>query len=507
MTASPGPPLQISRITDDHLNTIPKSGPWKVGSVHPARVIGFSALDNLVQLSLQPSVLEQAFLRVQDVEVGAEVKGTVKVLKENALFVSIGGNVDGVVWPLHYADIRLKHPEKKFKPGQAVKARIFSADADKNRVVLTLKKQLVNSDLPIVARHADAKPGAVTHATVTKVLEKSVLVDFFGGLRALIPAAEAAEAFTEASDLARLFPLGKVVAVHILSVDPSTSRIVASARQASAPSVAATASGTAALEALDIGTVTSATVQQLHDTILVLSLVPSGVKALLSYPTLARHRGVQVPELKASLAKGQTLEDLVVVSKNIDKGFVIVGLLPSKSASSSAAASTSTSSSAPLTLDSLKVGALYPGRIASRLPSGVVLVQLASAGRHAPRGRVALTELADSYADDLASAFPVGTTVDAVVLVVDSEQNRLDLSLRASRVAQAKGDGEAQVPEVQDRVIESVEQLKAGDKVRGFVKNVANAGLFVTLGGEVTARVQIKVRPLTLGRAGHALRR
>lgn len=507
MTASPGPPLQISRITDDHLNTIPKSGPWKVGSVHPARVIGFSALDNLVQLSLQPSVLEQAFLRVQDVEVGAEVKGTVKVLKENALFVSIGGNVDGVVWPLHYADIRLKHPEKKFKPGQAVKARIFSADADKNRVVLTLKKQLVNSDLPIVARHADAKPGAVTHATVTKVLEKSVLVDFFGGLRALIPAAEAAEAFTEASDLARLFPLGKVVAVRILSVDPSTSRIVASARQASAPSVAATASGTAALEALDIGTVTSATVQQLHDTILVLSLVPSGVKALLSYPTLARHRGVQVPELKASLAKGQTLEDLVVVSKNIDKGFVIVGLLPSKSASSSAAASTSTSSSAPLTLDSLKVGALYPGRIASRLPSGVVLVQLASAGRHAPRGRVALTELADSYADDLASAFPVGTTVDAVVLAVDSEQNRLDLSLRASRVAQAKGDGEAQVPEVQDRVIESVEQLKAGDKVRGFVKNVANAGLFVTLGGEVTARVQIKVRPLTLGRAGHALRR
>ncbi|BGP47503.1 rRNA bioproteinsis protein rrp5 [Rhodotorula kratochvilovae] len=480
--------VHISRITDDHLNTIPKSGPWKAGTVHAARVIGFSALDNLVQLSLQPSVLEQVFLRVQDVEVGAEVKGTVKVLKDNALFVSIGGNVDGVVWPLHYADIRLKHPEKKFKPGQSVKARIYSADPEKNRVVLTLKKQLVNTDLPIVARIEDAKVGVVTHATVTKVLEKSVLIDFFGGLRALIPAAEAAEAFTAAADLVRLFPLGKVVAVRILSVDPATSRIVASARQASAPSAAA-ASGSASIEALDIGTVTSGTVSALHETNLVLSLVPSGVKALLSYPTLARHRGVQVADLKASLAKGQSLEDLVVVSKNADKGFVIVGLLPSKSAASAGKPAQSTSSSAQLTLESLEVGALYPGRISSRLPSGVILVQLASSGRNAPRGRVALTELADAYAEDLASAFPVGAHVDAVVLAKDTAQHRLDLSLRASRVAAAKGEA---APEVQDPVVESVEQLKPGEKVRGFVKAVANAGVFVTLGGEVTARVQIK---------------
>ncbi|GAA6057842.1 hypothetical protein JCM3770_000609 [Rhodotorula araucariae] len=487
--------VHISRITDDHLNTIPKSGPWKVGTVHAARVIGFSALDNLVQLSLQPSVLEQAFLRVQDVEVGAEVKGTVKVLKDNALFVSIGGNVDGVVWPLHYADIRLKHPEKKFKPGQTVKARIYSADPEKNRVVLTLKKQLVNTDLPIVARLEDAKVGVVTHATVTKVLEKSVVVDFFGGLRALIPAAEAAEAFTAAADLVRLFPLGKVVAVRVLSVDPATSRIVASARQAAAPSAAAV-SGTAAIEALDIGTVTSGTVAALHDTNLVLSLVPAGVKALLSYPTLARHRGVQVADLKAALATGQTLDDLVVVSKNADKGFVIVGLLPSKSATSSGGAPATSSAQQQqqqLTLDSLEIGALYPGRISSRLPSGVILVQLASSGRNAPRGRVALTELADEYADDLAAAFPVGAHVDAVVLAKDAAQHRLDLSLRASRVAAARGADSASVaPAVQDPVVESVEQLKAGDKVRGFVKNVANAGVFVTLGGEVTARVQIK---------------
>jgi rRNA biogenesis protein RRP5 len=42
------------------------------------------------------------------------------------MFLDIAANVDGVVWPMHYADIRLKNPEKKFKPGQVVKARVSS---------------------------------------------------------------------------------------------------------------------------------------------------------------------------------------------------------------------------------------------------------------------------------------------------------------------------------------------------------------------------------------------
>lgn len=119
-------------------------------------------------------------------------QGTVKRLTDSALFVSISGNVDGVVWPIHYADIKLKHPEKKFKAGATVKARIYSADAEKNRVVLTLKRALVSSELPIVATMADAKVGIVTHATVSKIMEAGLLVDFFGGLRALVPSKEAA---------------------------------------------------------------------------------------------------------------------------------------------------------------------------------------------------------------------------------------------------------------------------------------------------------------------------
>ena len=114
-----------------------------------------------------------------------------------------------------------------------------------------------------------------------------------------------------------------MIPVRIIAVDAETSKIVASARQAHDKKPEDTTT-------VEIGNVLTGEVSALHETNLVLSLRPSGVKALMSYSTLARHRKTTVEELRAGLAKGQTLEDLVVVSKNADKGFVIVGLVPSK---------------------------------------------------------------------------------------------------------------------------------------------------------------------------------
>ncbi|GAA6018426.1 hypothetical protein JCM11491_006993 [Sporobolomyces phaffii] len=482
--------VHISRITDDHLNTIPKNGPWKAASVHRARVVGYSPVDGLVQLSLQPSVLEMRFLRVRDAQVGEVIKATVKRLSDTAMFLDIGGNVDGVVWPMHYADIRLKHPEKKFKPGQAVKARIFSADPIRNRVVLTLKKQLITSELPVVSTIADAQVGLVTQATVTKVNEKSVLVDFFGGLRALIPAAEAAESFS--TDLTRLFSVGKVITVRLINVDRSNSRIIASVRQVDNPSTsnARVQNTSAEVDSIDIGTIVSGTISALHDTNIVLSLVPSGVKALISFPTLARHRALSVDDLRLTLEKGQTIEDLVVVSKNADKGFVIVGLVPSKSQAPAAALSSSASaiSSTGITIATLSTSTVYTGKIHSKIPTGL-LVQISKT----VRGRVALTEMGDDFEQvsrALASDFAPGRQVRCVVLSKDEQSRRVDLSLRASRASAVEGNA---VQDVRDGAIDKIDDVpKVGSTVRGFVKNVANHGLFVALGSEITARVQIK---------------
>lgn len=75
-------------------------------------------------MSLKQSVLEQKFLQVKDIEVGEIVKGTVKKLTDSALFVSLSDNIDGIIWPSHYADIALKHPAKRFKIGGNIKCRV-----------------------------------------------------------------------------------------------------------------------------------------------------------------------------------------------------------------------------------------------------------------------------------------------------------------------------------------------------------------------------------------------
>ena len=116
---------QISQVSDEHVPTLAaSSGAWKLGTVHRARVTGYFTFDGFIQLSLRPSVLAQKFLQVADVQVGELIKGTVKKLTDTALFVSISGNVDGVIWPNHFADIALKHPQKRFKPGSSLKCRV-----------------------------------------------------------------------------------------------------------------------------------------------------------------------------------------------------------------------------------------------------------------------------------------------------------------------------------------------------------------------------------------------
>jgi rRNA biogenesis protein RRP5 len=89
---------------------------------------------------MRASVLKQKFLRVSDVQVGELLKGTVKKLTHNALFVSISGNVDGVIFPNHYADIILKHPQKRFKEGSSIKCSVSKPCSGRNMLVTYLTR-------------------------------------------------------------------------------------------------------------------------------------------------------------------------------------------------------------------------------------------------------------------------------------------------------------------------------------------------------------------------------
>ena len=56
--------------------------------------------------------------------------------------------------------------------------------------MLTAKKSLVESDSPLICKFDDAVPGLVTLGVVYKVLERCLLVEFYGNVRAVVPLRE-----------------------------------------------------------------------------------------------------------------------------------------------------------------------------------------------------------------------------------------------------------------------------------------------------------------------------
>ncbi|KAF8519094.1 U3 snoRNP-associated protein Rrp5 [Hysterangium stoloniferum] len=460
--------VHIRHVSDDHVPSLsPSSGHWKVGTVHCARVIGFQALDGILQLSLQPSVLEQKFLQVQDVELGEVLKATVKKLTNDALFVSLSGSVDGVIWPNHYADISLKHPQKRFKEGSTIKCRVLVVDADRKRIALTAKKTLVESELPVITSLDDVKVGMVTHAVVYKILSNAVLVEFYNNLNALVPAKEASE--TPLANLSEAFAIGKPVKVRIIHVDRETGRMQASIRQGNSKVVEA-----ANVHGVEVGETVEGSIKAIHKEHVVVTLKPTGITALLSVKNFANSRNTTDAQLRATIAVGETVDDLIVLSQNPDKGIVIVSKRPKSKPTKTVPGNDG------LTFKAVKVGEAVFGRVTGIARGGTGL-HIASG----VKGVLYPTDTCDDY--ESGEPFPPnGVVVEGVVMSLDPARRLIVVSTRPSRL----NPSNEIVP--RDREISDVKVLKVGDSLRGFIKSIADHGLFVSIGRNIDARIQIK---------------
>jgi rRNA biogenesis protein RRP5 len=68
---------------------------------------------------------------------------------------------------------------------------VLVVDPEKNRICLTAKKSLLESQLPVIAGIADAEVGALAHAVVYKVSERVLSVEFFNNVKGIVPLREA----------------------------------------------------------------------------------------------------------------------------------------------------------------------------------------------------------------------------------------------------------------------------------------------------------------------------
>jgi rRNA biogenesis protein RRP5 len=68
---------------------------------------------------------------------------------------------------------------------------VLRVDPDRKRIVLTAKKTLIESTLPVLATMEDAQVGQIVHATVQKATDKALIVEFYNNLKGIVTAREA----------------------------------------------------------------------------------------------------------------------------------------------------------------------------------------------------------------------------------------------------------------------------------------------------------------------------
>lgn len=229
-------------LTDDCTGRVHKS---KIGELEktddlPARVTGYDLVDRFYELATDPTILKLKYTRSQDIEIGELLVGCeITSVSSSGIDLKIfNGQFTAKVPALHISDTRLVYPERKYKIGSKVKARVLNVDS-RGRISATMKKTLVNieeNEIPIVNSYEKAieikEANEKTLATVQSFRPNGAILAFFGGLTAFLPNAEISEVFVNKPE--QHLRLGQSVVVKFLKVDAENHRILATCKVSNA---------------------------------------------------------------------------------------------------------------------------------------------------------------------------------------------------------------------------------------------------------------------------------
>ncbi|EAW14463.1 putative rRNA biogenesis protein RRP5 [Aspergillus clavatus NRRL 1] len=479
--------VHVSRLADGKVENIaPDHGPFRVDSVHEARVVGYSALDDLYLLSYERKVIEQPFLRLEDVTVGAVVKGKIEKLLigptgVDGLIVALADGITGLVPSMHFADAALQFPEKKFREGMAITARILSVNLQNRQIRLTLKKSLLNSESAIWKDYEDIVPGAQSPGTIVNIQPHGAVVQFYGSVRGFLPVSEMSEAFIK--DPSQHFRQGQVVNVHALSVDPSLGKLAVSCKDPST----FTESYKKAFEKIQPGMLVTGTVFEKSADDLLLKLDEFGLVARLD---LAHVVDGSYPKQSSTLSKirvGQKLNDLLVLDIQRARRLIKVSARASLKKASK-------QGSLPAKFEDVQEGTEVTGFVRNITADGLFVEFLGGI-----TGLVPKRLLAEESASKPDYGMVKSQIVTATVHSVDADFRRFILSMNPSELTSAGPKKPAPKPtpsndavaNAVDESIEAMSDFTFGRTVKCKVVSVKATQVNVQLADNVQGRIDV----------------
>ena len=348
---------------------------------------------------LEATLGEERKALLENLQEGSIIKGIVKNITDYGAFVDLGG-IDGL---LHITDLawrRVKHPSEVLEVGQEVEAKVLKFDQEKSRVSLGLK-QLGEDPWDGLARRYPQ--GTRLFGKVTNLTDYGSFVEIEQGIEGLVHVSEM-DWTNKNVHPSKVVQLGDEVEVMILDIDEDRRRISLGMKQCMANPWDEFAAN------FQKGDKLSGAIKSITDFGVFVGLA-GGIDGLVHLSDLSWAE--QGEEAVRKYKKGDEVE-AVVLAIDVEKERISLGIKQLEGD--------------PFNnyLAMNDKGALVKGSVKSLDAKGAVI----DLGNDV-EGYLRASEVSRDRVEDIRNHLKVGDEVEAVIIAIDSERERINLSIKA----------------------------------------------------------------------------
>ncbi|OBA19753.1 hypothetical protein METBIDRAFT_32824 [Metschnikowia bicuspidata var. bicuspidata NRRL YB-4993] len=455
----------------------------KVGGILEVLVLEKNMKTRTVVVSAKKSLINAAKsetlpLHYEDIHVGSTLSGFVKSVTNMGLFVSFTGRLTGLVLPKNASADPSEDLLKRFYKNQSVACEVIKVDNENKRFLLSLAdtesanaykaKKLKNPVDSSKKLTTDFACGETTNGIIESIegnhLKVRLADNFFGRVHASQYFSSADQIKDTKHPLASV-KIGESVKAQVVGYNNTKTCKFTTSSSFSDDSVvelsilkkqvkSKTPYKPAQLEDVEVDLTVFAYIDAFDRGHAIVSLAPGVVGEALVY-NLSK-KAEEYEDFEANFPIGACLK-LKVQRVNFKQQRLVL------SAGNKEITSTS----------QVTKGQKIPGMVFFVSDSNV-LVEFSTE----VAGRAFITDALGDYDQKLSEAFKPNQPVLATVLEIESGEKRLVVSLRNEETAK-------------DKAIRSIEDLKRGKLVKGFVKSISNTGIFVALNKDLFALVRV----------------
>lgn len=455
----------------------------------------------LIMLTMKPSLVQAAKSKellgaFEDVSEGKIVKGWVKNITLVGVFVSFAGGITGLALKKDLPAEVQSLPDFKYIKNQSITTRVKGIDPEGRRFLLSLKLEeepgarregVPAAVVPVkpvnlvdgnITSLADFIPGTVTKATITSVQQTQINVKLADNIQGRIDVSQlfdSWEAIKNKKIPLECFKKGDIIPVKVLGIhDARNHRFLPITHKTS----------NAKTPIFELSAKHSVITKKGVD-VLTISQVKKGSSWVAFVNNLAEDCAwVNIsPDIRGRIRRLDLSEDVSQLNNPVDSfpigSALKVYVLNVDTDHNKLDLSARSSSSLSLTYEKLQKGMVIPGRV-TKVTDRQVIVQLSEF----VSGTINLIDLMDDFSKAKLNRYLKNDVIRVYILDLDRANKRVELSTRPSKVLSSE------LP-VRDSQVRTISDINPGQLRRGFVKNVSDKGLFISLGGKVTAWVKI----------------